>query len=218
MAFAWKSALQTFRVVDRRVIVRVFAVLVWIAVVIVTSNQGRGLAVVAAHFAIAAAGLAVVIGPLTVKLDFREDLQHLELLKTWPVAPAAAVRGVMVWPTLLLTTIAWAMMALALLFSGSVFPDVSPVVRVTLTVASMVVSPGLIAAQLTIHNAAALAFPAWMATGGDRSKGLDAIGQRLLLIGGTMTILALMTVPAVPRNRRRRARTCCGAVFSRLGR
>jgi hypothetical protein len=139
--------------------------------------------------------MAVVIGPLTLRLDFRQDLQHLEVLKTWPVPAPAAIRGMLMWPAAFLTVIAWVMTLLALLLSASVFPEAPPLFRAAVAVVAMIVSPALIAAQLTIHNAAALAFPAWMATGGQRSRGLDAIGQRLFLVGGTILLLALLSAP-----------------------
>jgi hypothetical protein len=195
MVFAWKAANQTFRIIDRRVLVRVVAILTWIAVVIVSSSRGRGLAAVIGLFATAAAAMAVIIGPLTLRLDLRQDLQHLELLKTWPVPAPAAIRGMLLWPIAFLTAIAWVMTLLALLLSASVFPDAMPAVRTAVAAVAMIVSPALIAAQLTIHNAAALAFPAWMGTGGQRSRGLDAIGQRLFLVGGTMLLLALLSAP-----------------------
>ena len=75
------------------------------------------------------------------------------------------------------------------------FPAAPPSFRVGIAVVVMIVSPALIAAQLVIHNAAALAFPAWMATGGQRSRGLDAIGQRLFLVGGTILLLAVLSLP-----------------------
>ena len=37
------------------------------------------------------------------------DLLHLELLKTWPIAPAATIRGEILGPAALLTIVAQAM-------------------------------------------------------------------------------------------------------------
>jgi hypothetical protein len=194
-AFAWKAAVQTFRIVDRRVLVRVIAIVTWLAVVVVSSNRGRGLATIVGLFATTAVGMAVLVGPLTLRLDFREDLRHLEVLKTWPVPGAAAIRGMLLWPTVLLTAASWTMTLLALLLSSAAFPDSPFPDRAAVAIGAMIVSPALIAAQLAIHNAAALAFPAWMATGSERSRGIDAIGQRLLLIGGGMLLLGLACVP-----------------------
>jgi ABC-2 type transport system permease protein len=123
IAFAWKAAVQTFRIVDRRVLIRVIAIITWLAVVVVSSNRGRGLATIAGLFATTAVAMAVLIGPLTLRLDFREDLRHLEVLKTWPVPGAAAIRGMLLWPTVLLTAAAWTMTLLAWLLGSAAFPE-----------------------------------------------------------------------------------------------
>jgi hypothetical protein len=195
--FLWKAALQTFRVVDRGLVIRVSAVVVWIAIVIVSSGQGQSLAAGIGLFAATGAVMATIVGPLVVRLDFRQDLQHLELLKAWPVPAAAAIRGVMIWPAVLLTSITWAMIALAWFLSTAVFPDSSDALRAAVAGASIVLAPALIGGQLLIHNAAALAFPAWMVSGSRAGRGLDAIGQRLLLVGATMMLLVVMALPGL---------------------
>ena len=53
----------------------------------------------------------------------------------------------------------------------------------------------LVFAQLTIHNAVALAFPAWVPLGNQRPRGLDAMGQRLIMLGGTWLLLVLAALP-----------------------
>ena len=52
-------------------------------------------------------------------------------------------------------------------------------------VALAILAPALVFAQLTIHNAVALMFPAWVPLGNQRPRGLDAMGQRLIMLGGT---------------------------------
>ena len=50
-------------------------------------------------------------------------------------------------------------------------------------------------AQLTIHNAAALLFPAWVPLGQQRPRGLDAMGQRLIMLGATWLLLVISVIP-----------------------
>jgi hypothetical protein len=52
-------------------------------------------------------------------------------------------------------------------------------------------------AQLTIHNAAALLFPAWVPQGAQRARGLDALGQRLIMLFGTWLALIVSALPGV---------------------
>ena len=56
-------------------------------------------------------------------------------------------------------------------------------------------APALVFAQLTIHNGVALMFPAWVPLGNQRPRGLDAMGQRLIMLGGTWLLLVIMTLP-----------------------
>jgi hypothetical protein len=50
-------------------------------------------------------------------------------------------------------------------------------------------------AQLMVHNAVAILFPAWVPLGNQRPRGLDAMGQRLIMLGGTWLLLVLMALP-----------------------
>ena len=196
-AFAWKSALQTFRVVDRRVILRVIAIVLWIAILVSSLSRTRGWSAAGGMFSLTGAILATILGPLALRIDLRQDLQHLELLKTWPLRAAAVVRGEMLWPSAMLTVVAWTFIAVAWIFSRPVFPDASAVLRLSVAVAAALMMPAVIAAQFTIHNAAALFFPAWMASGTQRGRGVDAIGQRLILVSGTILLLTIVVAPGV---------------------
>jgi hypothetical protein len=196
-AFAWKSALQTFRVVDRRVILRLMVIVLWIAIVVSSLSRTRGWSAVGGMFALTGAILATILGPLALRIDLRQDLQHLELLKTWPLRAAAVVRGEILWPSVMLTVVAWTCITIAFIFSRPVFPDASAALRLSVALAAVLVMPAIIAAQFTIHNAAALFFPAWMASGTQRGRGVDAIGQRLILVSGTILLLLIVVAPGL---------------------
>jgi hypothetical protein len=58
-------------------------------------------------------------------------------------------------------------------------------------------APALVFAQLTVHNAAAVLFPAWVPLGNTRPRGLDAMGQRLILLGAVLLTLVLMLAPGL---------------------
>ena len=47
------------------------------------------------------------MAPQILRIDMRQDLMHLELLKTWPVKASAVVRGEMLWPGALHDVLAW---------------------------------------------------------------------------------------------------------------
>jgi hypothetical protein len=193
-AFAWKAAMQTLRVVDKRGLARIVAV--FFALTVVATSAGRqGPAATLGTFAIAAAAFAILVAPQVLRVDIRQDLQHLELLKTWPVKASAVVRGELIWPGILITGIAWAMIAVAATLSGTVLPRVGIGWRLGTGLGVAIVAPALVFAQLTVHNAVALMFPAWVPLGTQRPRGLDAMGQRIIMLGGTWLMLVVMAAP-----------------------
>jgi ABC-2 type transport system permease protein len=193
-AFAWKAAMQTLRVVGKRGLARIAALVV--ALTVVATSAGReGPAATLAAFAITAAIFAILMAPQVLRIDIRQDLQHLELLKTWPVKASAVVRGELLWPGILITTVAWTMIVVATTLSGTVVPMMAVGWRVGIGMAIAVVTPALVFAQLTVHNAVALMFPAWVPLGNQRARGLDAMGQRLIMLGATWMLLIVMALP-----------------------
>ncbi len=194
-AFAWKAALQTMRVVDRRSLARLAAVVVSLSAVAVSTGAARGIAVMLGTFAVAGVGFAIVMAPQALRIDMRQDLQHLELLKTWPIRASAIVRGEMLWPGALVTVVAWSLLGLALFLSAGVFRRTSLELRVVVAASVAALAPALIFAQFAIHNGIALMFPAWIPLGNQRARGLDAMGQRVILLGGTWLMLLVMALP-----------------------
>jgi hypothetical protein len=67
--------------------------------------------------------------------------------------------------------------------------------RVSLAIAGVFMGPALIFGQYMVHNGVALLFPAWVPLGSQRPRGLEAMGQRLLTLGGTWLALAVMVLP-----------------------
>jgi hypothetical protein len=195
-AFVWKAAMQTLRVVDKRGLARIAAI--FFALTVVATSAGRqGPAATLGTFAIVAATFAILMAPQVLRVDIRQDLQHLELLKTWPVKASAVVRGELIWPGIMITVIAWAMIAVATTLSGTVVPRVGIGWRLGTGLAVAIVAPALVFAQLTVHNAVALLFPAWVPLGTQRPRGLDAMGQRIIMLGGTWLMLVVMALPGV---------------------
>jgi hypothetical protein len=195
--FVWKAAMRTLRTVDARVVIRLAAITTSVAIAGALRGSSGGLVGAAGGFAMISAVFAVLLGPQMIRMDVRDDLQHLELLKTWPVPASAVVRGELVWPAVLISTVALSLMAVALALSGSTFPHVHVGERIAYGVAGMAVAPGLVLAQLAIQNAGALIFPAWVPLGNQRARGLDAMGQRIITLGGAWLVLAVLALPGV---------------------
>ena len=198
-AFFWKNAMQTLRATSGVTLVRYLAPLVILSAVIsslmMSAAQARGGAAALCTLALAAAGFAVLLGPQIVRTDLRADLGHLELLKTWPIKAAAVIRGEMLWPACLVTLVGWFGLVCATILSAAAFPQVTLARRLSISVAAGLLAPALVCAQLAIHNVTAVLFPAWVPLGNQRSRGLDAMGQRLILFGGVAVSLVLLVLP-----------------------
>ena len=194
-AFAWKAATQTLRLVDRRSLARMASVLFALTVAAVSIGRANGLASTVGIFSVVATAFAILFAPQVVRVDMRQDLSHLDLLKTWPVKASAMIRGEMAWPGILISASAWIAIGIALFMSAAVFSTVGLGLRVSAGITAAILAPALVFAQLTIHNTVALIFPAWVPLGNQRPRGLDAMGQRLIMLGGTWLLLAVMLLP-----------------------
>ena len=194
-AFAWKAAMQTLRMVDKRSLLRGVIILACLTIVAALMGRANGLASLLGAFSMAGTMFSVLLAPQIVRMDLRQDLQHLELLKTWPVKASAVVRGELVWPSLIITAGAWTMLAVATFLAGTMMENVDLGLRLGGSAALAILTPAIILSQLTIHNAAALIFPAWVPLGNQRPRGLDAMGQRLIMLGATWLLLALSLLP-----------------------
>jgi hypothetical protein len=195
--FAWKAAVQTVRLVDRGHAARMASAFIAFAIATAAIGRRGGWADAFAAFTLLAAAFCIVLGPQAVRLDMRQDLQHLAILKTWPLHPAAILRGELLWPGVLLTGFSWILLVLAVLVPFAPLGGISAYDRVSAGMAAMVVTPALIFGQLVVQNAMAVMFPAWVPVGAQRARGLDAMGQRIIMLGGTWLVMALMLIPGV---------------------
>ena len=196
-AFLWKGTLQTFRVVDRGVLARVVLILSWMTLAATLVGRARGLAQMLGLFAVWGAAFTVFMAPQVLRTDLRQDLQHLETLKTWPVRGAAVVRGEMAWPAAVVTILAWTFGGIGLLLSASVFAGSEPALRHAVGWASLILAPAIVVGQYTVHNATAILLPAWVPLGRSRPRGVDAMGQRLILLGATWLVLTIALLPGI---------------------
>src|SRR5439155_24142493 len=135
----------------------------------VSVGRARGFAGMLGALALGGAGFAVLMAPQVLRVDLRQDLAHLELLKTWPVKSSAVVRGEIAWPGAVLTVLAWLLIGTALVLSSANFSRVAIGWRLGVAGAAALVAPALVLAQLTIHNGVALMFPAWVPLGSQRA-------------------------------------------------
>ena len=197
VALLWKNLILSSRVARWGVFWRLIPVLVIGAFTV--SQAARTLAdALATICALGAVGVTV-IGPQILRNDLRQDLAQIAMLKQWPVTGSAIVRGEVLAPTVLLSAIVWILVTLALLLSTRVTFDIHLAVaeRISWAVAAMLISPGIMLVEIVVQNALAILFPAWMDLGATSSRGMEVMGQRVLIAGGLIVTVGLSLFPAI---------------------
>lgn len=195
-ALLWKAATESIRLLNVRALAWPLLPLTTFGLAgSVTGAFRHGLVQLLAAALLLMAGFVTAMGPQVVRSDLRRDLVHLDVLRTWPVDPGSLIRGAMLWPAACLTLVTWFGVVGATLLAPWAFPEIVVTWRVASAGAALALAPALIAAQLVIHNGVALVFPAWVSLGGQRPRGLDAMGQRLITLGGSWFMLAIVSVP-----------------------
>ena len=196
-AFVWKGVLQTFRTVDRRAFARILLILGWMVGASLFVTRARGLTLLFGVFATWGALFAVFMAPQVIRMDMREDLAHLELLKTWPIRGADLIRGEILWPSFVVTAMAWAFGLLATGLSMSSLSRIPVENRAAAWLSFLVLVPGVVLAQYTMHNAVAVIFPGWVPLGASRARGVDAVGQRLIVLLANWVGLLMALLPGI---------------------
>ncbi|MGE3955283.1 MAG: putative ABC exporter domain-containing protein [Vicinamibacterales bacterium] len=196
-AFLWKGLIQTLRTVDRRVMVRIVLVLGWLVLASVLVNRSRGVVLLLGVGATWGALFALFMLPQMLRMDLRQDLEHVELLRSWPVRGASVLRGEIVWPALIVIAIAWFFGGVAMGLSLASTSRIPSANRIAAWTSFLLLCPAIVVAQYTVHNAVAVLFPGWVPLGPSRPRGVDAVGQRLLLLLGNWVGLLVALVPGL---------------------
>lgn len=192
-AILWKNTILLGRYVSLRLVVRVLIPVVVMAVVFGLNSKGGSLAPLLLMLTV----FATVVGPFMIRNDLRHDLQRLPVLKTWPISGRELLLGELLAPIFLLSAIVWFLLAVTLALSPA-WKDgpIDAVGRAALLVSVGLLAPMLIAGQVIIQNAAVILFPGWIATGGARARGIEAMGQNMLMFAGTLLALGVGVLPA----------------------
>jgi hypothetical protein len=203
VAIVWKNLISMGRYASPRVFFPVLAGGLALVAVVARATDSPGIASTVVAFVLAALAMIVIIGPQSVRSDLRRDLASLAILKTWPVRGAAIVRGEVLAPALVLTAVTWLLIGVATIFvqvhGSAAFGAPGAVITriVPLGVGMALIAPAVILAQLVLHNGMAILFPAWVTVGASRARGVDAMGQRLLMMAGVVLVLVLSLLPAL---------------------
>ena len=198
VAIVWKNILAMSRTPGSSVVITIVAVSFGAVAMIISAGREGGFGTMLGLFALALALFSVLIGSRFVRIDLRQDLVNLRLLRTYPVEGSALVAAEVAGSTLVLTAIQMGLLTFSHLMLLSTRIEILSVGTRTLLLA---VAPLILivinAVSVLIQNAAALLFPAWVRLGTGRSGGVEVLGQNILTTIASLLALALALVPAV---------------------
>jgi ABC-2 type transport system permease protein len=200
-AILWKNLILLGRYVSVRTLVRLLPILV--VLVLAARGEGRsssGLAIFIAAMCLPLGAMMLLMGPQMMRNDLRQDLEHLALLKTWPVRSAALIRGEVLAPTIVMSIIVWLLILTGALLSNTATTGTGLAALVldnkwSFVAAAALVTPAILLSQTVLLNGLAVVLPAWSVTGASRARGIAAMGQRMLMLAGILLTLALSLVP-----------------------
>lgn len=192
-AVVWKNSIEMGRYVSAATVIQWLVPVVVLAGIVGLSPRARSFAPVF----LLLASFVTMIGPYIVRNDLRTDMPRLLVLKTWPIRGHELLAGELLTPTLVLSAVTWFLLAVA--FALAPWWAGGPGTardRVAVAASMVVVAPALIAGQLIVQNATVVLFPGWIATGRARPRGIEAMGQNMLMFAATLLALAVGVLPA----------------------
>ena len=199
VAFLWKNLLSTSGFFRPRVLAVVLAVVLVGSGWLVGQPQMQAARLFTLMMFVILLSLTVLVGPLMARQDLRADLPNSDILKTYPLRGWQIVLGETLAPLAILSSFIWVcLFACAWLLPGDKFAWLTPSLRAAAAVGLGVLAPPLVAIQLLVPNAAAVIFPAWAQSAGDRTeRGIEVIGQRIIFVAGQLLITLIAVIPAV---------------------
>jgi ABC-2 type transport system permease protein len=198
-AIVWKNLIMVGRYASLRTVLPLVPAMISLSVVASLAGRRGGFAPVVAVACFVLLALTTLLGPMLARNDLRRDLGNLAMLKAWPMSGTTLLRGEILAPGVLLSVMAWLWILGAASFVGNLrMSGAAELIlnRLSYMAAAMMVAPAIILAELTVLNGMAVMFPAWISTGATRSRGVDALGQRLFTMAGVLITLIVALLPA----------------------
>ncbi len=194
-AIVWKNLVCLRRTSQQR---QLLSPLLLAGVLGAVSGAQLGAAAGVAVGLVAFASVMVLMGPLMLRGDLRQDLQHLAELKTLPFRGATVVAAEVLSVSVPLA----AAQAVALALAAGVAEAAGlrwapPAMRLAVAVGIVPVLVAFNACSVTIQNGMPILFPGWSRLGAVVPGGVEMMGQMILVVGFySLLLAALLLVPA----------------------
>jgi hypothetical protein len=197
-ALLWKNLVAFVRGLRRNTVFLVLAALpLVVSVTLVSVDEPNRAARGLASGALTLATLILVLGPLGIRNDLRQDLAHVALLRTYPLRGPAVVGAEVASAALVLTVaeLGLGVVAAAAFAWGGHGREL--IENLPLAAAALAAVPALNALAIAIQNALVLFFPAWMRIGADAVGGVEFMGQHILRLAGSLLLMAVALIPPI---------------------
>ncbi|MDQ6887836.1 MAG: hypothetical protein M3068_11135, partial [Gemmatimonadota bacterium] len=194
-AIVWKNIVSVTRGIRRGIVILVVVGSVALYGLARTVSSGvRAGAPIVAVMALGLVAVFVALGPLWVRNDLRQDMQKLELLRSYPLSGTKMVGAQIAASTITLTALQLPLLLVAYASSfGAPKLPLGPGTRSLWLGLALVVLPAINAVALTIQNGAALLFPGWIRLGAS-GGGIEGMGQTMLTSIATLLLLPVAWV------------------------
>jgi hypothetical protein len=138
----------------------------------------------------------VLVGPTAARIDLRQDLPSIDVLRAWPLSGFQVMRAQVFGAAAVLGVLQWLLLIAAFAFTlQTPVAGLSVSMRAAVLISLALVCPSLSLAGLAVQNTAALLFPSWISPDANQQRGVEVLGQRLLTLMGTWIVLLLVVIP-----------------------
>jgi hypothetical protein len=198
IALFWKNLIGTGSVFTPRLWIILGATVIFACAVLRNAIGGSDLLPLMAMISGMLLVWSLLLGPQLLRHDLRKDLALADMLKLYPLRGWQIVLGELLAPAAILSVLQW----LLLIFTVMLFsrlPGGGPIewpLRLAVGFGAAIVIPVLNVITLQIPNAAVLLFPGWFQAGKEGAHGIEATGQRLIFLLGSLIVFFVALVPA----------------------
>jgi len=194
-AIVWKNLISVGRWDLRRLLPA--AVAITLVLSVLGARQGAALAAGLGVTAALMSGFLTIMGPMLLRDDLRTDLIYVDQLKGYPVPGWSVVLGEVMAPTLVLALPQWLLLAAAaFLIPHQEARWLTADMRLAVVSSLALLLPCVTFVGVLAQNAAALLLPSWVQLGKQHPRGIEAMGQRLIVLAGVLLVLVCAVFPA----------------------
>jgi hypothetical protein len=139
-----------------------------------------------------------LLGPALLRHDFRSDLAQVDILKLYPLSGWQVVLGEILAPITILTAAQWLLLLVVGIGIGvlPLGPEANKAWLFSLVASAMLVAPALDFLLLLIPNGVALMLPSWVRFDKNAPRGIETMGQNIILAIGQLCVLLVAMLPA----------------------